>query len=102
MIKNAFSVPGASKPEHIFYDSNCQARKQAEKDPWFADIGMCVDVWHFMNKHSQNDLYCQEFCAAAGFPELLAMNLGNGILIPQLWNRLMPPLDATLIHETRY
>ncbi|KAF8200372.1 hypothetical protein BJ912DRAFT_844352 [Pholiota molesta] len=71
MIKNAFSVPGASKPEHIFYDTNCQARKQAEKDPWFADIGMCVDVWHFLNKHAQSDAYCQEFCSAAGFPELL-------------------------------
>ncbi|KAF8964865.1 hypothetical protein BDZ97DRAFT_1659626, partial [Flammula alnicola] len=35
MVKNAaaFSVPGAQKPEHIFYDTNCSARQQAEKDP---------------------------------------------------------------------
>lgn len=38
MVKNAFSVPGAQKPEHIFYDTNCDARRQAEKDPWFKDI----------------------------------------------------------------
>lgn len=71
MVKNAFSIPGASKPEHIFYDTNCQARKQAEKDPWFANIGMCVDIWHFLNKHAQSDEYCQKYCNAAGFPELL-------------------------------
>jgi len=45
MVQNAFSIPGAKKPEHIFYDTNCLARKQAEKSfPWFKGIGMCVDV----------------------------------------------------------
>jgi hypothetical protein len=50
MVKNTFSVPGAQKPEHIFYDTNCDARQQAEKDPWFKDVGMCVHAWHFRNK----------------------------------------------------
>ena len=33
MVRNTFFVPGAQKPEHIFYDTNCDARQQAEKDP---------------------------------------------------------------------
>lgn len=60
MLKNAFSVPGARKPEHVFYDTNCDARQQAKNDPWLTDIGMCVDVWHFMNKHKVTYEYCQK------------------------------------------
>jgi hypothetical protein len=42
MCQNAFSVPGARKPEHIFYDTNCDARQQAQRSyPWFDGIGMC-------------------------------------------------------------
>ncbi|KAF8168760.1 hypothetical protein BJ912DRAFT_1025727 [Pholiota molesta] len=70
MIKNAFSVPGARKPEHIFYDTNCDARQQAENDPWFADIGMCVDVWHFLNKHKITHEYCQKNCNPYMYKEL--------------------------------
>ena len=47
MVKNTFSVPGAHKPEHIFYDANCLAHQQAEKDSWFKGIRMCVNTWHF-------------------------------------------------------
>ncbi|PPR02945.1 hypothetical protein CVT24_012157 [Panaeolus cyanescens] len=71
MVKNAFSVPGASKPEHIFYDTNCLARQQAESDPWFKDIGMCVDAWHFRNKHATTHEYCQLHCNPAIYPELM-------------------------------
>jgi hypothetical protein len=72
MVQNAFSVPGAKKPEHIFYDTNCLARQQAEKSfPWFNGIGMCVDVWHFLNKHQTTHQYCQENCNPVQFPELL-------------------------------
>ncbi|KAF8805951.1 hypothetical protein BYT27DRAFT_7224636 [Phlegmacium glaucopus] len=45
MVKNTFSVPGAQKPEHIFYDTNCLARQQAEKDPWFKGIGIMTNAW---------------------------------------------------------
>ncbi|KJA20097.1 hypothetical protein HYPSUDRAFT_68700 [Hypholoma sublateritium FD-334 SS-4] len=51
--QNTFSVPGARKPTHIFYDSNCLAHQQAESNPWFQDIGMYVDLldedgkWYF-------------------------------------------------------
>ncbi|KDR71533.1 hypothetical protein GALMADRAFT_102508 [Galerina marginata CBS 339.88] len=71
MVKNAFSVPGAQKPEHIFYDTNCLARQQAEKDPWFKGIGMCVDAWHFRNKHAVTHEYCQRNCNPAMYPELM-------------------------------
>jgi hypothetical protein len=71
MLKNAFSVPGARKPEHIFYDTNCDARQQAEKDPWFKGIGMCVDAWHFRNKHAVTHQYCQLNCNPAKYPELM-------------------------------
>ena len=70
MLKNAFSVPGAQKPEHVFYDTNCDARQQAEKDPWFKDIGMCVDVWHFLNKHKVTHEYCQKNCNPYMYKEL--------------------------------
>ena len=71
MLENAFSVPGAKKPEHIFYDTNCLARQQAEKNPWFEGIGMCVDVWHFLNKHQVTHEYCQKHCNPSMYPELL-------------------------------
>ncbi|KAJ2927262.1 hypothetical protein H1R20_g9835, partial [Candolleomyces eurysporus] len=71
LIKQAFSVPGARKPEHIFYNSNCDAHQQAQKDPWFSGIGMCVDVWHFKNKHKVSHEYCQMYCNPAQYPELM-------------------------------
>jgi len=71
MLKNAFSVPGSQKPEHIFYDTNCDARQQAEKDPWFHNVGMCVDAWHFRNKHAVTHQYCQLNCNPAMYPELM-------------------------------
>lgn len=72
-VKNAFSVPGAQKPEHLIYDTNCDARQQAESrgDPFFKDMGMCVDVWHFLNKHQVTHGYCQEHCNPADYPELM-------------------------------
>jgi hypothetical protein len=35
MVKNAFSIPGVQKPEHLIYDSNCDAKQQvmASRDP---------------------------------------------------------------------
>lgn len=64
------SVPGVQKPEHIFYDTNCDAKQQAMKDPWFDDVGMCVDVWHFLNKHKVTHQFCQDNCNPAMYPEL--------------------------------
>ena len=74
MVKNAFSVPGAQKPEHVvIYDSNCAAKQQvmASKDPFFETVGMCVDVWHFLNKHKVSHIFCQQHCNPAMYPELM-------------------------------
>ena len=77
MVRNAFSVPGAQKPEHIFYDTNCDVRQQAEKDLWFKGVGMCVDAWHFHNKHAVTHQYCQLHCNPAQYPELMDAFVGN-------------------------
>ena len=52
-VKHAFSVPRAQNPEHLIYDTNCDAKQQvlSISDPWFNNLRMCVDVWHFLNKH---------------------------------------------------
>ena len=70
-VKKTFSVPGAHKPEHLVYDTNCLGKQQAMGDPFFDDIGMCVDVWHFYNKHSTTHMFCQEHCNPADYPELM-------------------------------
>lgn len=72
-MKNTFSVPGAHKPEHLIYDTNCDAKQQvmATGDTFFANIGMCVDVWHFLNKHKVTHDFCQRYCNPANYPELM-------------------------------
>jgi hypothetical protein len=32
---------------------------------------MCVDVWHFKNKHAVTHEYCQLHCNSAKYPKLL-------------------------------
>ncbi|KAF7300735.1 hypothetical protein MKEN_01298300 [Mycena kentingensis (nom. inval.)] len=76
LVQKAFSVPGSVKPEHFIYDSNCDASQQVKAHPeqweWFADVGMSVDVFHFLTKHAEDHFHCQEFCNPSSFPELLA------------------------------
>jgi hypothetical protein len=43
----------------------------ARNDTYFSDIGMCVDVWHFLNKHKATHQFCQEHCNPADYPELM-------------------------------
>ncbi|KZP11814.1 hypothetical protein FIBSPDRAFT_664129, partial [Athelia psychrophila] len=76
MMKQVFTVPGARKPEHLIYDTACDVKRQAESqgDPWFSDVGMCVDVWHLLNKHKTTHEYCQLHCNPADYPELLSEN----------------------------
>ncbi|KAJ6505310.1 hypothetical protein C8R45DRAFT_1091049 [Mycena sanguinolenta] len=73
-VKNVFSVPGAHKHNHFIYNTNCDAKQQVMKeprDPWWDDVGMCVDVWHFLNKHKVSHEFCQKHCNAYDYPELL-------------------------------
>jgi len=73
MVKTMFSLPGAQKPEHIMYDSNCNALRevQSRNDTWFDNVGMCIDAFHFRTKHKEGDEFCQTRCNPAHYPELL-------------------------------
>lgn len=71
MIKRTF--PKDIKPDHIFFDNNCTlASMVRNKDPFFDDIGLTVDVFHFNSKHSETDIFCQENCNPAAYPELIS------------------------------
>ena len=68
------------KPNHIFFDNNCTLANMVRdgKDPFFDDIGLTVDVFHFKSKHSETDLFCQQNCNPAAYPELLSDNNKGG------------------------
>ena len=71
MIKRTFHED--IKPNHIFFDNNCSVAKAVRgKDPFFDDIGLTVDVFHFKAKHSETDIYCQQYCNPVAYPELLS------------------------------
>jgi len=70
MIKRTFR--GDIKPDHIFFDNNCTLAKMVKDDPFFCDIALTVDVFHFKSKHSEKDTFCQTHCNPAAFPELTA------------------------------
>ncbi|KAJ7063878.1 hypothetical protein C8F01DRAFT_1054782 [Mycena amicta] len=73
-VQKACSVPGARKPHHLIYDTNCDAAQQvgANEDwSWFDDIGMFVDVFHFKNKHGIQHDFCQEHCNPADCAQLM-------------------------------
>ncbi|KAF9041183.1 hypothetical protein BJ165DRAFT_1350265 [Panaeolus papilionaceus] len=71
MIKRTYRIPGTA-PDHIFFDNNCGVAKIVKGcDPFFDNIGLTVDVFHFKLKHSTRDVYCQRFCNPSGYPELL-------------------------------
>jgi hypothetical protein len=73
MVKKTFSVPGARKPEHLIYDSNCNALREVEArgDVWFDGVGMCVDAFHLRTKHKASDLFCHTRCDPKHYPELI-------------------------------
>jgi hypothetical protein len=74
-VQKAFSVPHAHKPEHFIYDTNCNAKQQVMAHPetwsWFNDVGMTVDVFHFLNKHKSGHVFCQQHCNPVSCPELM-------------------------------
>ncbi|KAF8155005.1 hypothetical protein K438DRAFT_1987232 [Mycena galopus ATCC 62051] len=79
-MQKTFSVPRAVKPEHFVYDTACNARQQVLTHPdeweWFLDVGMSVNVFHFLHKHSITHTFCQEHCTPAKFPELMGPDGG--------------------------
>lgn len=71
MIKRTFHED--IKPDHIFFDNNCTLASMVRgKDPFFDNIGLTVDVFHFKSKHSETDIFCQENCNPAAYPELIS------------------------------
>ncbi|KAF9559701.1 hypothetical protein CPC08DRAFT_637451, partial [Agrocybe pediades] len=62
-----------STPEILVFDNNCQlhAHLAKQKDTYFQDTGMPVDVFHFKSKHKLTDHHCQMHCNPAAFPELM-------------------------------
>ena len=62
------------KPDHIFFDNNCTLASivQDNKDPFFDDIELTVDVFHFKSKHLETNIFCQQNCNPAAYPELIS------------------------------
>ena len=74
MIKRTYRI-ASTKPNHIFFDNNCTLGKAVKDDPFFKDIALTVDVFHFKCKHSEKDQFCQENCNPVAYPELLGEGL---------------------------
>lgn len=70
MIKRTY-CNASTKPDHIFFDNNCSIAKAVKNDPFFRNVGLTVDVFHFKCKHSKKDQFCQDHCNPAAYPELL-------------------------------
>ncbi len=68
MIKCAYC--DGYKPDYIIFDNNCMLAKHVKNDPFFKDIGLAIDVFHFKCKHSEEDKFCQEHCNPYVFPKL--------------------------------
>ncbi|EDR02614.1 uncharacterized protein LACBIDRAFT_308276 [Laccaria bicolor S238N-H82] len=75
-VKRTFSI-NHQKPNHLFFDNNCSLSKHVKGDPFFKDMGLTVDVFHFNCKHSVKDKYCQSNCNPVDYAELLDEN-GKG------------------------
>ncbi|KIJ07348.1 hypothetical protein PAXINDRAFT_90571 [Paxillus involutus ATCC 200175] len=73
-IKMVYDNAHAVCPDHIFFDNNCTLANMVKNDPFFDNIGLSVDVFHFNCKHSETDTFCQENCNPAAFPELIGDN----------------------------
>lgn len=60
-------------PDVIFYDNNChlQSHLAAQKDSFFGQVILPVDVFHFKSKHKVTDEFCQKHCNPARWPELV-------------------------------
>ncbi|KAG1850679.1 hypothetical protein F4604DRAFT_1661024 [Suillus subluteus] len=73
MIEQLYSLPRARKPQHLIYDSNCNALREVlnRRIKFFDGMGMCVDAFHHKNKHKASDTFCRDRCDMKAYPELL-------------------------------
>ncbi|KAK7022886.1 hypothetical protein VNI00_016873 [Paramarasmius palmivorus] len=70
-LKALCNIPGFQKPEGFIYDCACDLHQQRQGDPWYDNVALCVDVFHFLNKHKVTHKHCQENCNPAMYPELM-------------------------------
>jgi len=71
MIKQTY-CNASTKPDHIFFDNNCSIIKAVKNNPFFQNVGLTIDVFHFKCKHSEKDQFCQDHCNPAAYPKLLS------------------------------
>ena len=85
------------KLDHIFFDNNCTLAGMVQdgKDPFFDDIGLTVDVFHFKCKHSETNLFCQRNCNPAAYPKLISEDNQGWFSTHQLQSRQTCGLEAT-------
>ncbi|KAG1882693.1 hypothetical protein F4604DRAFT_1576878, partial [Suillus subluteus] len=76
MIEKMFTLPRACKPQHMIYDSNCNALHEVESCniTFFEGMGMCVDAFHHKTKHKASDMLCRKCCDMKAYPEFLDDN----------------------------
>ena len=58
---------------HVLYRDRAHFLQQQlfiKNDPVFHTVGLTIDVFYFNCKHSTADLFCQQNCNAAAYPEL--------------------------------
>ncbi|KAK7016189.1 hypothetical protein VNI00_018973 [Paramarasmius palmivorus] len=70
-LKALCNIPGFQKPEGFIYDCACDLHQQHQGDPWYNNVALCVDVFHFLNKHKVTHKHCQENCNPATYPKLM-------------------------------
>ncbi|KAI0311184.1 hypothetical protein OF83DRAFT_1069232 [Amylostereum chailletii] len=70
-LKSVYPDP-SELPDVLNYDSMCQFQQhlKAQKDTYFRQVIMPVDVFHFKSKHKVTDKFCQKHCNPALWPEL--------------------------------
>ncbi|KAF8815547.1 hypothetical protein BYT27DRAFT_7225037 [Phlegmacium glaucopus] len=56
----------------FFFDNNYSLAKHIKNDPFFKDIGLTVDIFHFNCKHSVKDKFC--YCNPIIYTELHGEN----------------------------
>ncbi|KAG1796586.1 hypothetical protein EV424DRAFT_1475189 [Suillus variegatus] len=100
-IKEVYAGEDTVKPNHIFFDNNCTLAKVAMGDPFFDNIGLSVDVFHFKCKHSQTDTFCQENCNPEAFPELHSDD-GKGWRFNSSFGKYHPIAREMLAHKFNF
>jgi hypothetical protein len=60
----------------VFFDNNCRLQEhlRSQKDGFFDQVILAVDVFHFKSKHKESNEFCQKHCNPAKWKELADEN----------------------------